>query len=472
MNGHFTCNLWETKENPMSNSIELTDSSAEFFQPANIPESFKKAVGVVQIAMGELGLLHRKCYNVALANAYEGLGQGKRTFRVPVSVVSDWCDFKSHNYQALYDVFEELRVTPVKSVTFDDKETQKGRKRKRVSGDGLLSSFAIIEGGIIEYSFSDNMAEILHEPEQYIWLSLNAQNKFDSKYEINLFENCVRYIGVGTTGFKPLEEWRGLLGAKDPYYDDFKNLNRKVLKAATQGVCDKSGIIVSPEFEREKRKVARIKFSVKENPQMQLFEHQEHSRLRETEAYKKLCEFGLKDIEALFWIGKKGEVSVIENLAYVQEKAPSKNAVGYLMTAFKSGYGEKSPDERKREEAAREAVAQNAKAREEKALAEQAEDALKAEFSAHQKTRATELMEAQNPVGIAKLGKVVAEALTLRAMCQRWADIDRDPSKLDLRIKQDKIIFGGYVVAEALKLWGNQQDLDFEAYKKRKSVKA
>lgn len=158
------------KRTPCTNSTELTDTSAEFFQPANIPESFKKAVGVVQIAMGDLGLLHRKCYNVALANAYEGLGQGKRTFRVPVSVVSDWCDFKSHNYQALYDIFEELRVTHVKSITFDEKEAKKGRKRKRVRGDGLLSSFAIIEGGIIEYSFSDHMAEILHEPQQYIWL--------------------------------------------------------------------------------------------------------------------------------------------------------------------------------------------------------------------------------------------------------------------------------------------------------------
>jgi hypothetical protein len=456
----------------MSSSTEPKDTKAEFFQPANIPESFKKAVGVVQIAMGDLGLLHRKCYNVALANAYEGLGQGERTFRVPVSVVSDWCEFKSHNYQALYDVFEELRVTPVKSVTFDDKEAKKGRKRKRVSGDGLLSSFAIIEGGIIEYSFSDHMAEILHEPEQYIWLSLNAQNKFDSKYEINLFENCVRYISVGTTGFKPLEDWRGLLGAKDPYYDDFKNFNRKVLKAATQGVCDKSGIIVSPEFEREKRKVSRIKFSVKENPQMQLFEHQEHTRVRECTAYQKLRDFGMKDVEAIYWITKKGETSILENLAYVQDKSPTKNPIGYLVTALKSGYGEKSPDERKREEAAREAVAKNAEAREQQARTEQAEETLRAEFSAYQKTRAAELMAMQDAAGMAQLGEIVAEALTLRAMCQRWEDIDRDPSRLDQRKGSDKIIYVGYVVAEALKLWGRADDQELEEYKKSKSLKA
>ena len=452
----------------MSDSTQITDTRAEFFQPANIPESFKKAVGVVQIAMGELGLLHRKCYNVALANAYEGLGQGKRTFRIPVAVVSDWCDFKSNNYQALYDVFEELRSTPVKSVTFDGKEARKGRKRKRVSGDGLLSSFAIIEGGIIEYSFSDNMAEILHEPEQYIWLSLNAQNKFDSKYEINLFENCVRYIHVGTTGFKPLADWRGLLGATDPYYDDFKNFNRKVLKAATQGVSDKSGIIVSPEFEREKRKVARIKFSVRENPQMQLFEHKEHSRVRECEAYKKLRDFGLTDVESIYWVNKKGEVSVLENVAYVVNKAPEKSPTGYLVTTLNSSYGEKSPDERKREDAARKTLAKNAEAREAKALAEQEEQTRKDDFSAYQKARATELLLQQDAAGIEELGAVVAGVLSLRAMCQRWEEVGRDPAKLDQRKGTDKLIFGGYVVAEALKLWGKPEDLENEVYKKLK----
>ena len=154
----------------------------------------------------------------------------------------------------------------------------------------------------------------------------------------------------------------------------------------------------------------------------------------------------------------------------MEEKAPSKNPVGYLVTALKSGYGEKSPDERKREEAAREAVVQNAKVREEKVLAEQAEDALKAEFSAHQKARAAELMATQDAVGISKLGEIVAGALSLRAMRQRWEEIDRDPVKLDLRKGNDKLMYGGYVVAEALKLWGTPKDLDFDEF--RKSLKA
>ena len=68
---------------------------------------------------------------------------------------------------------------------------------------------------------------------------------------------------------------------------------------------------------------------------------------------------------------------------------------------------------------------------------------------------------------IAQLGQIVADALTLRAMCQRWDEVGRDPAKLDRRKSNDKIIYGGYVLPEALKLWGTPDNLDFEAFKAR-----
>ena len=329
-------------------NLTASSTQAEFFQPTDIPESFKKAVGVIQVAMGDLGLLHRKCYNVALANAYEGLGQGKLTFRMPISMVAEWCDFNSHNYKALYDVFEELRKTQVKSITFDKRIEGKGRPRKSVGSDGLLAGFEIIEGGVIEYSFTPKMATILYDPDQYIWMSLAVQNKFSSKYELNLFENCIRYVGVGTTGFKDVADWRGLLGAKEDTYNEFKRLNTMVLKPATKGINEKSGIIIEPEFEREKRRIARIKFKVSENPQMQLLDYKEHGRIRETEAFKSARSIGLKDVEGIYWVETKGERYVSEAVIYVKERNP-KNPVAYLVQALKEGYGEKSPEQREKE---------------------------------------------------------------------------------------------------------------------------
>lgn len=448
-----------------STAVTTTSKDKEFFQPKNVPESFKKAVGVVQVAMGELGLLHRKCYNVALANAYEGLGQGKRTFRVPVSVVADWCNFNSHNYQALYDVFAELRKTPVKSITFDQKEASKGKQRRRVSGDGLISSFAVIEGGILEYSFSDHMAEILHEPEQYIWLSLNAQNKFDSKYELNLFENCVRYIQVGTTGFKPIEDWRALLGANEEYYDDFKNFNRKVLKRAAKGVNDKSGILVTAELQREKRKVTRLKFDIKENPQMQLFEHDRHKRIRETNAYTHVKELGLTDVEAIYWIEKKGEKSVLEVANYVSGKRAA-NPAGYLVTALKGNYGEKTPQERQKEVDAQNRLEALKAQKLVDETAEKAQGELEAQFKEHQQVRVGELL-AQLPADeLEDVRAEISKDIHIPSLAKRWSAIDQDIERIGTLPKMMRAAMEKRLLDAVFRRWGVASDMELEEFKK------
>ena len=145
---------------------------------------------------------------------------------------------------------------------------------------------------------------------------------------------------------------------------------------------------------------------------------------------------------------------------------------GYLVKTLRSEFGEKSPDERKREAAARLELEKRAQAREAKELADQAEEALEAEFNNHRKARTSELIAAQDEAGIAELSKLVAGSLSLRQMVLRWNEIDGNPSRLDKRKKSDVLIFGGYVVPAALALWGTDEDQDFEVYKSNKSVKA
>ena len=76
--------------------IDLAAQHEEFFHPADVPDSFKKAIGVVQVAMGKLGFLHRKLYNVMLANAYEGLGQGRMQFSIPASMMAELAGLDSN----------------------------------------------------------------------------------------------------------------------------------------------------------------------------------------------------------------------------------------------------------------------------------------------------------------------------------------------------------------------------------------
>lgn len=446
-------------------NLVVAEDKEDFFQPTDVPETFKKSVGVVQVAMGELGLLHRKCYNVALANAYEGLGKGKLTFRMPISLVAEWCDFNSNNYRALYDVFEELRKTQVRSITFDKKGLGKGKPKRSIGSDGLLAGFRIIEGGIVEYSFTENMAGILYEPEQYIWMSLATQNKFSSKYELNLFENCIRYVGIGTTGFKDVEDWRGLLGANEPVYNEFKNFNRKVIKEATKGVNDKSGILVEAEFEREKRRISRIKFSVRENPQMQLLDYREHSRIRKTLAYKNAVSLGLKDVEAIYWVESHGEAYLSDAVAYVQEKKPKK-AAAYLVSALKQGFAEKSPEERKKEEEAQKRGLEFKAQREAQEKEEKSKAALKAKFRDHQNSRVQNLLKKLSPEDLAFVIETISSEIPIRAVAVEWEKLGRDPFRLSETTRSTRAIIGVKLAEIVLQKWGDKQDYSIEEFKK------
>ncbi|MGB1207650.1 MAG: replication initiation protein, partial [Paracoccaceae bacterium] len=407
--------------------IDLAAQHEEFFHPADVPDSFKKAIGVVQVAMGKLGFLHRKLYNVMLANAYEGLGQGRMQFSIPASMMAELAGFDSNNYQVLYDHCRELMQTEVLTVDFDKRQKGTGRRRtRRRGGTTLLADFDVVEGGVISYSFSPKMAQLLHEPDQYIWMALSVQSKFSSKYELSLFENCIRYIGVKTTGFKDVADWRSVLGAEDPTYDQFKDFNKKVLKPAIQGVNSKSGIIIDPEFEREKRRVARIKFNVREDPQLSLLDHRAHSQIRQTDAYKAVRAVGLDDVVAIHFIETKGEEAVCEAVAYVREKAP-KNPGGYLISALKSGYGQKTLADRERQALSEARAAERAAARAGKPAPQLAELAahLGMDDPGGNITYALRMLERQGALGIEKSGNLRRYTDIASGARTGWTEVKR-----------------------------------------------
>lgn len=435
-----------------------TDQSA-FFAPPDVPDSFKKAIGVVQVAMGKLGFLHRKLYNVMLANAYEGLGAGRTQFSIPASMMAELAGFESNNYQVIYDHCRELMQTEVLTVDFDKRQKGRGGGNRRRGGTTLVADFDVIEGGTITYSFSPKMAQLLHEPEQYIWMALSAQSKFSSKYELSLFENCIRYIGVQTTGFKDVEDWRAVLGAEDPTYDQFKDFNKKVLKPAIQGVNSKSGIIVDPEFEREKRRVARIKFNVREDPQLSLLEYREHSKIRETDAYAAVRDIGLQDVVAIHFIETKGEEAVLEAVAYVLDKKP-KNPTGYLVHALKSGYGEKTPEERER---AAEAEKRAIEAQEVE-RAQRAQEALERRFRAHQEARVKAILADLSTEEREAVRQAVSEDIPIPAVAQQWDAVGRDLDRIGELKRAAKGIMLSRLKDAVLSGWGTAQDRDMARF--------
>ena len=145
-------------------------------------------------------------------------------------------------------------------------------------------------------------------------------------------------------------------------------------------------------------------------------------------------------------------------------KGESYDRADYLAGMLNKGAGVKSPAAREKAAKARQAAAERKAAHEAKTAAEAAEEALKNRFGEYQRQRATEIIARQSAATLAELGDDIAEQLSYRAFSVRWNELGRQVAKLDKRKGNDKVIWGGYIVPEVLKRWGDPADTDIEIF--------
>ena len=332
----------------MAQATTVIEKKDDFFVPMEMPKGFKKPVSVVQVAMGELGLVHRRTFNVLVANAARGLEAGQLDHSMPIGVLVDYASGENtHNYQHIYEIGEDLVSTKVRYFDFSKRKTTQKKRAKGVTT--LVSSFRVVEDGTVKYSFSKDMRDRLINPEEYVWVDLAVQKRFSSKYEQALYENCTKYLGLGHTGFKPLDDWRQVLGATDSTFDQFKHFNYAVVKKGTKGVSEKSPIKIEAEFKRRGRTVTEMGMKVSENQQMSLLDSKDHARIRATDAFQTGIEAGFSDIEVLCWIEKFGDELVGDALAKLSKATKVSNPAAWIQAGLEKGYAARTPDERKQD---------------------------------------------------------------------------------------------------------------------------
>lgn len=223
----------------------------------------KKHVGAVHVK-GPLTLLQRKISNVLLLNAYEDLPDAEIfEHQIRLGTLAQAAGFDSNDVQTLREALEALVDVKIKWNILDtDGEEEWG-----------VSTFlaqAVTKKGVCRYAYAPDLRRKLYNPEIYARINLSVQERFGSGYALALYENCVRFRKVGTTGWISLERWRDLLGVEEGQYEQFKYLNRDVLKPAVREVNRYSDIRVKMETKRESRRIVALKFTVSENPQLRL----------------------------------------------------------------------------------------------------------------------------------------------------------------------------------------------------------
>jgi hypothetical protein len=224
----------------------------------------RKHVGAIQIN-GRLSLLQRKLSNVLLWNAYDGLLE-KDTHRIRIRELAYLAGFDSNDVQVLKTALRDLVDIKLEwNMLHEDGDKEWGIA-------SMLAS-ASIRGGYCSYAYAPNLRDKFYNPEMYARINIGIQRNITTGYALTLYENCIRYRNVGSTGWIELEVLRKLFGVEDKkYYRTFKFFNNKIIKPAVEGINEASDIHVAAEYQREKRRIVAVRFKIKDNPQSSLFD--------------------------------------------------------------------------------------------------------------------------------------------------------------------------------------------------------
>lgn len=299
----------------------------------------KKHTSTIHIETG-LGLTPRKIHNALLMNAYDNLITASE-HTISLSYLCELIGVDSRNQQYIKEVGLKLVTTPVVFDVLDQEEMD-------WEATTLMSRIRI-KNGIVTYEYSKGLADRLYNPSTYARINLSIQREIKSSYSLTLYENCLRYLKVGTTGIWSLEEFRRLMGVNGKKaYNQFKYLNNKIIVPAVKEVNKLTDIYIEPVFERTGRKTSGIKFKIKPNPQYSMIDIAGNDKINESIAYQRLLEEGqFAPKLARQFVEEYGEKYVIEKLNYVKSQDTQGKVRGskggYLSKAIQEDYKVSEP---------------------------------------------------------------------------------------------------------------------------------
>lgn len=297
-------------------------------------EIIKKNVAAIHTE-GKLSLLERKLVNVLLLNAYDDL-LTTRTHTIPLKHLYALLSWEyASSLTTLKNALNRLTTTAVEFNLMED-----GKEKWEVMS---MLSYASIDNGVCTYRYDDSLASRLYDPEIYAKINIGMQRRFDGGYALTLYENCIRYKSVGSTGWWDIEKFRKIIGAESKIYDEFKYLKRNIINLSINEINNVSDILISAEFSRTKRKVTSIKFTIEDNPQQTLLpisQLDQYAEIKETELFRRMVDHGFNERLILTWM-VQDTPRVKAVLDYVEDKDRNKKLhgkpAGYIRKLIEEG---------------------------------------------------------------------------------------------------------------------------------------
>lgn len=296
----------------------------------------KKHVNAIH-SSNNISLVQRKVFNALLYNAYHDLPK-KSQYEIPVKLLAELIGYDSNDQKKLKNSLMGLITTAIEWNVLDSTDNDSSKWR----ASSIIAS-AKIEKGICTYEFSSVMRELLYHPEMYGRIDMNVMTKFKSAYGLALYENCIRFQGLSTTGWLSLAVFRKLMGIADGHYPEFCDFKKRVLDIALREVNQHSHLNVTPEVQRVNKKVTSIRFKLS-TKQSAVFYVERINESSELELSKILTEmFGLslesvRDVLAKYehdYI--QGKIDLIKNSENFKG-GKIRDLTAYLVDALKRDY--------------------------------------------------------------------------------------------------------------------------------------
>lgn len=279
-------------------------------------KDLKKHVAAIRIT-DKVGLIPRKIWNVFLLNAYDDLLY-KQVHSINYSVLCEIIGCNTKNSKHLEEALIKLCSVAIQWDVGGGCEV-KGAWVSNMAVSSMLSS-AEIKDGMVRYEFSSMLSKMLYQPEMYQKISMSQQRLFKASYSLALWENCIRFVGVGRTGITDISEWKNLLGATSKTYDEFKYFNKFVLAPAMKEINQVSSIEIELVTQKTARKVTHIGFIVKQKRQIQLAIPEVINDLKASKEYEDLISLGIQHIQAISWLQEYDNQYIRSQIDFVKEE--------------------------------------------------------------------------------------------------------------------------------------------------------
>jgi len=209
----------------------------------------------------KLSAVERKISNILLLNAYPNLLANTR-FHIRVDQL-----LKTLGWKKGSNLNQDLKSNFDKLIDIKLHWNILSKDRKRKWGTSTWLSYYEIRDGIIEYSYSDKIRNLLFRPNIYTVLNLDYQKVLKSRHTIALWELCNEQLDSNKsqelqTEYIAILKLRELLGAESEGYSIYKDFNKHVLKPAVKEINEKTDLKIEQLVKKTGRKVVATAFKI------------------------------------------------------------------------------------------------------------------------------------------------------------------------------------------------------------------